>query len=116
MADKPKLSVFAKTGSGSPQETGQDVIDLDALIKSLGLAEALDEGNIRQTGVGLRQGEIDALETIGAELGGVARNALLRTGARLVIALYRAGRLDLAGNVEEPPPPKKRFRQPGSKK
>lgn len=123
MADKPvkPLGVFTKTETDpAPQEEpaapGPEMIDLEALIKNLGLTDILDDGIIQQTGVGLRGGEMQALKEIGAELGGVARNALLRTGARLLIALYKAGRLDLTGNVEEPPPQKKRFRQPGSKK
>ena len=47
----------------------------------------LDRGNIQSTGVGLRAGEIDALDSIGAALGGhldtkpVARNALIRRPA-----------------------------------
>jgi metal-responsive CopG/Arc/MetJ family transcriptional regulator len=70
----------------------------------------LEEGNIKQSGVGLRAGEIKALDAIGAELGGVARNALIRYAVRLLIHEYRAGRLDLAGDVEAPPPPKKRLK------
>lgn len=103
MADKPKLSVFSRTEATTPAGAPIDLSDLD-------------NGNIRQTGVGLRQGEMDALEQIGAELGGVSRNALLRYAARLLIHEYRAGRLDLAGNVETPPPPKKRLKMLGSGK
>lgn len=109
---KRSLDVFRRTG----QPLSDDVIDLEALIKSLGLATNLDEGNIRQTGVGLREGEIEALDKIGQELGDVARNALLRYGARLLIAMYRAGRLNLAGDVQTPPAPRKKLKMPGSKK
>lgn len=103
MADKPKLSVFNRTEATTPAGAPIDLSDLD-------------NGNIRQTGVGLREGEIAALEEIGAELGGVSRNALLRYAARLLIHEYRVGRLDLARDVDTPPPPKKRLKMPGSKK
>jgi len=103
MADKPKLSVFSKTDATTPQGQPVDLTDLD-------------KGIINQTGVGLKTGEIEALNTIGEELGGVARNALIRYAVRLLIHEYRAGRLDLAGDVEVPPPPRKKLKQFGSKK
>lgn len=103
MADKPKLNVFSKTEATTPQGQPIDLTDLD-------------KGNIQQTGVGLREGEMLALSQIGDELGGVARNALIRYAVRMLIHEYRAGRLDLAGEVETPPPPKKRLKQFGSKK
>ena len=59
----------------------------------------LDRGNIQSTGVGLRQGEIDALDTIGAALGGyldtrpVARNALIRLAARQFIEDFMTGKI-----------------------
>ncbi len=77
----------------------------------------LDAGPIKATGVGLRVGELEALEKIGAELGEqlntepVARNALVRIAVRELIKNYRAGRLDLLPFFEAPekPKPKTRF-------
>jgi len=100
MADKSKLNVFTRTGPGdepNPELTGH---------------ADLDRGNIRQTGVGLRQGEMDALTAIGNELGGIARNALIRFAVRRFIMQYRAGKVDLSDYVETPPEPKKKLRMP----
>ena len=71
----------------------------------------LDKGNIKPTGIGLREGEIAALSAIADRLG-VARNAIMRALIRWAIKEYRAGRLDLADNIEQPPPPKKKLRMP----
>lgn len=73
----------------------------------------LEKGNIRSTGVGLREGEIMALDAIGDSLGGIARNALIRFAVRRFLIGYRAGLIDLSEYVEEPPPPKKQLRLPG---
>ena len=72
----------------------------------------LDRGNIQPTGVGLRQGEIDALDAIGKILGKtlmsgpVARNALIRIAARRLIAEYRAGKVDLLHYFRKPEKPR----------
>jgi hypothetical protein len=71
----------------------------------------LDEGNIRPMGVGLRAGEVAALDVIAGQLG-IARNALIHYAVRWFLLQYRAGKVDLAGKVEEPPPTKKRLRLP----
>lgn len=90
--------IFKKTEAGGP-----DLADLDA-------------GSIQSTGVGLRQGEIGALDAIGRILGEqlgtepVARNALIRIAARRLIAEFRAGKLDLVGYFESPEKPKPRLR------
>jgi hypothetical protein len=92
MADKQKpLEVFRKT---TPGPTGQpDISDLDA-------------GNIKSTGVGIREGELQALDLLGAELGEylgadpVARNAIMRIAIRRFLEDYRAGRLTLADLAE----------------
>jgi len=73
----------------------------------------LDRGNIRATGVGLRQGEIDALDAIGQNLGGISRNALIRFSVRRFLLDYRAGKVDMSGYVKEPEPPKPSLRFPG---
>jgi hypothetical protein len=93
---QPDLSnIFAKT---EPGEAPGDHSDLDA-------------GNIRSTGVGLRAGEIAALDAIGEPLG-LARNALIRFAVRRFLIEYRAGKVDLGQFIEEPPPPKKSLRMP----
>ena len=72
----------------------------------------LDRGNIHPTGVGLRQGEIDALDAIGKVLGKtllsgpVARNALIRIAVRRLIAEYRAGKVDLLHYFQKPEKPR----------
>lgn len=73
----------------------------------------LDRGNIQSTGVGLRKGEIDALDAIGESLGGISRNALIRFSVRRFLIDYRAGNVDLSSYVKEPEPPKPRLRFPG---
>lgn len=95
---RPALDMFART---APEQ------------HSAGDNSDLDQGRIRPTGVGLSEGEIRALAAIGEEQGGIARNALLRLAARRFILEYRAGRIDLASMIEEPPPPKKKLRYPG---
>jgi len=92
---KPDMSnIFAKTDI---EPSDIDVSDLD-------------RGRIQSTGVGLRQGEIDALDQIGAALGEymntkpVARNALIRLAARGFIENFLAGKItlaDLAGNFQK---------------
>ena len=75
----------------------------------------LDRGNIQSTGVGLRKGEIEALDAIGESLGGISRNALIRFAVRSFLLDYRAGNLDLSSYVKEPEPPKPGLRFPGEK-
>lgn len=86
-------------------EAGESEVDLSDL----------DKGNIQSTGVGLRKGEIEALDSVGRSLGDppVARNALIRWAVRYFLRDYRAGKIDLSGFVEEPPPPRKSLRFPG---
>ncbi len=95
--------IFKRTEPGAPPELrsgGQeDLSDFDA-------------GTIHSTGVGLRMGEIEALDQIAAELG-ISRNALLHYAVRWFLVQHRRGLIDLAGAVEIPPPPKKRLRLPG---
>ena len=86
--------IFRKTeaGEGSP-----DLSDLD-------------RGRIQTLGVGLTDGERDALQAI-ADAHGVARNAVMRFAMRYFLADYRAGQVQLS--TEEPPPPKKKLILPG---
>jgi hypothetical protein len=69
----------------------------------------LENGLIRPSGVGLREGEIMALDAI-ASYFDISRNSLLRLAARRLIFDFRAGRLDIAGMIETPRTPKKRLR------
>jgi len=101
MAKKTGLEdIFRKTESAAG---GPDLSDLD-------------RGTIQSTGVGLRLGEIEALDAIGAALGdrlgteSVARNALIRLAARRLIIEYRAGKLDLLPYFETPEKPKPKLR------
>lgn len=71
----------------------------------------LDAGNIKAIGLGLREGEIAALDDIAAELD-IPRNQLLRFAVRLFLLDYRAGKIDLQEYIEQPPPPKKSLRLP----
>ena len=73
----------------------------------------LDSGNIQSTGVGLRKGEIEALDAIGESLGGISRNALIRWSVRRFLIQYRSGEIDLSAYVKEPEPPKSSLRFPG---
>lgn len=93
MADKRKLNVL----SGHRETQPADLSDLD-------------QGRIQTLGVGLTQGERDALQAI-ADENEVARNAVMRFAMRYFLGEYRAGRIRLA--VEEPPPPKKKLILPG---
>lgn len=88
--------IFKRT---EPGESEQDNSDLDS-------------GNIQSTGVGLREGEITALDQIASELE-VSRNAVLRFAVRWFLLKYRSGDVDLSGYVEAPPPPRKQLRLPG---
>lgn len=97
MADK-KLNVFAKTEPGEPNPAVTGNADLD-------------RGNIQATGIGLRAGELEALQAIADRLD-LARNAVMRWGLRWFILQYRAGKVDLSQFIVEPPPPKKKLRQP----
>ena len=81
--------------------------DLDQALANL------NRGHIRSTGVGLREGEIQALAALGQALGKrlgtvpVARNALIRLAVRRMLADLRAGRVrleDLAQHFVPSPP------------
>ena len=71
----------------------------------------LDEGVIRSTGVGLKTGEIAAIEALAAELG-ITKNALMRFAMRWFILQYRAGNVDISKFIEEPPPPARKLNMP----
>jgi hypothetical protein len=74
----------------------------------------LDEGRITANGVGLRYGEIVALDQI-AQRFDLARNALIRLAVRRLILAWRSGDLDIDSMAEVKPPakqPHRRLRMP----
>lgn len=98
MAKKQDLTnILAKTEPAAPPADNSD----------------LDEGNIQTTGIGLREGEIKALDTIAGSLE-LSRNAVMRFAVRWFLLQHRAGKIDLSEFIEQPPPPKKQLRYPGS--
>lgn len=85
----------------------------DSLLfrKPAGDNSDLDAGTVRPIGVGLRQGTIDALDQLGAELD-LSRGNLIKLAVRLLLLDVRAGKVNLADYVEEPPVPKKKIALP----
>lgn len=74
----------------------------------------LDSGTVRASGVGLRDGEIKALDAMASKYD-MARNQLIRLAVRRLLLDYRAGKLDLEGMAEDKPPkrePKRKIRMP----
>lgn len=71
----------------------------------------LDLGKISPVGVGLKQGEKNALMTIAAEQG-LTLNALMRFALRDFIVKVRAGSIDLEQSKAEPEPQKPRLKLP----
>jgi len=62
----------------------------------------LDRGRIISQGVGLTEGELDALQALAAQLG-VKRNGLMRFAIRRFLQQVLAGEIDLAQFVESVP-------------
>ena len=89
MAEK-RLSVFEKTEPGA----GIDLSDLDS-------------GLVRPIGVGLREGEMKALDSI-ADKYTTSRGSLIRIAIRLFLRDYFNGKIDLSGYMTEPLPPKRK--------
>lgn len=76
----------------------------------------LDSGKVRASGVGLKDGEIAALDKM-AKWFDTSRNGLIRLAVRQFLLDYRAGRLDMnkPGLIEDKPPkrePKRRINYP----
>jgi hypothetical protein len=97
---KPDLTdIFAKTTGQQGEEASEN--------------PDLDEGRIVSAGVGIKEGELRAIESIAAGLGkGITKNAVMRFALRWFILQVRAGNVDLSGFVEEPPEPDKRLKMP----
>ena len=62
----------------------------------------LDRGRIISQGVGLTEGELDALQALAA-LHGIKRNGLMRFAIRRFLQQVLAGEIDLAKFVENVP-------------
>lgn len=68
-------------------------------------------GRTLSVGVGLKEGEVEMLDQIAADLD-VTRNALMRYALRYFLIQYLAGEVSPAEDVEEPEV-KKRLKMPG---
>ena len=91
---------------------------LDVFRKTAG---DLDAGNIKSTGVGLREGEVSALDAIGAEIAQylnadkpIKRNAVMRLAIRKFLEDYQSGALTLEAlgaffEVPEKPQPRLKY-------
>lgn len=91
---KPDMSdIFAAT---APQPT-------TAPVEQTNTNSDLEEGRFSSVGVGLRSGELAALDAIAQELG-VSRNAVGRWIIRRFILDYRAGKINASDIVEIPKP------------
>lgn len=71
----------------------------------------LDTGIIQAQGVGLKTGEVQAIQQI-ANSTGVAKNAVMRLAVRKFILDVRSGKIDPADYFEEPEAPAKKFKPP----
>ena len=71
----------------------------------------LDSGRVIPIGVGLREGEVSYLDQIALEHG-ISRNALIHYAIRVFLLNYRAGKIDISGNVEVPKSPKNKLNLP----
>lgn len=100
MADRKRKILDDPLARTTPQTSDQEEQSLD-----------LDKGPTVSTGIGMRTGELEAIDAIAGELG-ITRNALLRWATRYIILEYRAGRLDLSKYIEIPPEPKRNIRMP----
>lgn len=90
MAKQVNTNLFAHTGQDAPPEDNSD----------------LDTGKISPCGVGLRAGEMAAVDVIAAA-NDLSRNALIRLAVRLFILGYRSGKIDLSEWLEVPKAKKK---------
>lgn len=93
MVKKQPLEVFSKT---EPEA---------------GASFDLEQGHVRPIGLGLRDGEIAALDTI-AGIYGFSRGSLMRIVLRLFIRSWEAGKEDLSEYVVVPDKPRVKARLP----
>lgn len=106
------------------RKTGLEDLDLKSTLakrtdeEGIDLGD-LDQGRIVSTGVGLKQGELAAIKTIGAQVGAliegepVANNSIMRFALRRFIESYRVGGItaeEIAKHYEKPQRPKPKLR------
>lgn len=71
----------------------------------------LDTGRIVSSGVGITEGELQALDSL-AERFNTTRNSLMHMAVRDFIERVRAGQFDPGARLEDPTePPKRRYRR-----
>lgn len=78
----------------NPLKPTEPAQKLDAWGRAIQDNDDLDRGRILTNGVGLREGELDALESMQAKYG-LSRNALIRLAVRKLILAERAGTADI---------------------
>lgn len=90
------------------------LINDNPLSPTAGQADEVEipaEGRTVPTSVGLKESEVELLNNIAADYG-IARNAVMRWALRWFLQEHEAGRISLASDVEEPPPPKRKLNMP----
>lgn len=105
MADKVKKTgtytdIFAPT-TGAPQPEQTATPPAEMIPQHPADNSDLDRGRIVPNGVGISEGERDALDAIGARYD-IARNALIRYAVRRFLVDFRAGKIDLAAAPDKP--------------
>jgi len=88
MADKKPLGVFTSTET-TPPTPGDEFSDLD-------------RGRIVAQGVGLKEGELDALNNLAAQHN-VKRNSLMRWAIRYFLVKVLSGEIDLNDFIKSVP-------------
>lgn len=79
--DSPTRPTASTPGAATPADTPETLASID-----------LDYGKVRPQGVGLKDGELAALDIMADELG-IKRNSIMRAAIRYVIKAYRDGTL-----------------------
>lgn len=82
-----------------------------AVSSPSGEVEIPATGKTRPVGVGLKESEVELIDSIADEYG-IARNALMRYALRYFLKAYYSGDVDLKSSIEKPPPPKNRLTMP----
>jgi len=93
MAKEPTINIFSKTEQADYQDV--DISDLDA-------------GRTIPQGVGIKEGTIDALQSLASQFK-ISRNALMKFAIRRFLLDYRAGKINLSEFIEIPPEPKRKI-------
>lgn len=104
---KKSFDMFAPTTTGAPQPEQPATPPTELIPQHPADNSDLRRGRIIPSGVGLSEGERDALDAI-SDRYDIARNALIRYAVRRFLIEYRQGNIDLAGLADKPRP----IRQP----